>query len=156
MDPLVAVAFALLVGGVAGSVLPVVPSGLLSMAGVGVYWYHTGSPGPLVLAALLGIGALALVVDWFAGAIGASAGGASTRSVVAASAVGVALLFVAGPVGLVVGVGGTVFALELYRGQSHEESLRAAGYALVGIVSSSVVQLLLTGTVLVAMALVAL
>lgn len=156
MDPLVGLAFLALSLGVAGSFLPVVPSGLLSVVGVLVYWWQTGRPGPLLLATLLGIGLLATLVDWFAGAIGAGAGGASTRSVLAATVVGVLLLVPAGPIGLVVGVVGTVFALELVRGRSGEESLRAAGYALVGIVSSSVVQALLTATVLVAMVAVAL
>ncbi|MFB6081929.1 MAG: DUF456 family protein [Halanaeroarchaeum sp.] len=156
MDLLVVGAFALLLAGVAGSVVPVVPGGLLSMAGVGLYWWTTGDPGPLLLVALMLTGAFAVLVDWFAGAIGAKAGGASTRNVAVASVVGVVLLVPTGPVGLVVGVVGTVFALELWAGRSGEESMRAAGYALVGMLGSTVAQVLLTGTVLVAMVAVAL
>ncbi|MFB6124406.1 MAG: DUF456 family protein [Halanaeroarchaeum sp.] len=156
MEPLVGLAFLALAAGVVGSFLPVVPSGLLSVLGVLLYWLQTGQPGPFVLVTLLAVGLLATLVDWFAGAIGAGAGGASTRSVLAATVVGVLLLVPAGPVGLVVGVVGTVFALELLGGRSGEASLRAAGYALVGIVSSAVVQALLTATVLVAMVAVAL
>ena len=39
---LVVLAFALLVGGVVGSLVPQVPGALLSLAGVFAYWYATG------------------------------------------------------------------------------------------------------------------
>ncbi|GAA0288271.1 hypothetical protein [Halobacterium noricense] len=39
-----------------GSVLPLLPSGLLSLAGVLVYWWTTGEPGFLLLAVLASAG----------------------------------------------------------------------------------------------------
>ncbi|MFW5903649.1 MAG: DUF456 domain-containing protein [Halolamina sp.] len=154
MDLVVVAAFGLLVLGVVASVLPVLPSGAVSMAGVLLFWWHTGQPGPVVLAALLLTGLLALVVDWAAGFIGARAGGASVRTSALATAVGLALFALAGPVGLLVGISGTVFAVEISRGAGKEASLRAAGAAVVGVLGSALVQALLTGAVLLAMVVV--
>ncbi|MFB6132785.1 MAG: DUF456 family protein [Halanaeroarchaeum sp.] len=154
MDVFVLFAFGLLVLGVVGSVLPVLPSGALSLAGVLLHWWATGRPGALVVVVLAITALVALVVDWAAGVIGAGAGGASLRTSALAGLVGLILLIPAGPVGLVVGIAGTVFAAELYGGRTREESLRAAGYAVVGVLGSAIVQALLTGAILAAMVLV--
>lgn len=149
---LVVLAFVLLVGGVVGSVAPVVPSGLLSLAGVGVYWWGSGfsEPNLLVLSGVLFVALLAVVTDWLSGAVSAKVGGASTRTVVIATLVGFVGL-TAGPLGFLVGTAGTVFVLELADGGEVEESARAAGVTLLGMLTSSVLQLLLTAGVLVAM-----
>jgi len=151
-DLLVIVAFVLLTAGVVGSVAPVVPGGVLSLAGVIVYWWASGfsEPNLFVLSGVLFVALLAVAVDWLAGAVSAKAGGASTRTVVVATLVGlVGLTF--GPVGFLLGTAGTVFLMELTDGREVEESARAAGVTLVGMVTSSVMQVLLTAGVLVAM-----
>jgi len=148
----VIVAFVLLLAGVVGSVAPVVPGGVLSLAGVLVYWWASGfsEPNLFILSGVLFVALLAVAVDWLSGAVSAKAGGASTRTVVVATLVGlVGLTF--GPVGFLVGTAGTVFLLELADGGEFEESARAAGVTLVGMVTSSVMQVLLTAGVLVAM-----
>lgn len=146
------VAVALLVGGVLGSFVPMVPAGLLSIGGILVYWWSTGyaAPGPLVLAGFLSVGVLVVAVDYLAGAIAAKAGGASTLNSLLGAVVGLLLFFVLGPVGIVLGITATVFALELYRGRARDESLKAAGYALIGTLGSSVMQFVLTLSLLVA------
>lgn len=145
------VAVALLALGVVGSAIPAVPGASLSIAGLLVYWWHTGfaEPGTLALLVLLSLAALALVADWFGGPLAAKAGGAATRTTLVAAAVGFVLLFVAGPLGIVLGVAGTVFLFEYRRSGDVRGSLRAAGYVTVGILASAVVQVLLTGAVLV-------
>ena len=150
------VALALLVGGVVGSFVPMVPAGLLSLGGVVIYWWSTGyvTPGPLVLVGFLAVGLLVVVVDYLAGVIAAKAGGASTASSLGGAVVGFALFFVLGPVGIVLGITVTVFVLELYRGNARNESLRAAVYALVGTLGSSVMQFVLTLSMLVGFLLV--
>jgi len=151
-DLFVIVAFVLLLAGVVGSVAPVVPGGILSLAGVLVYWWASGfsEPNLFILSGVLFVALLAVAVDWLSGAVSAKAGGASTRTVVVATLVGlVGLTF--GPVGFLVGTAGTVFLLELNEGNGFEESARAAGVTLVGMVTSSVMQVLLTAGVLVAM-----
>ncbi|MCY4728973.1 DUF456 domain-containing protein [Natronomonas gomsonensis] len=148
VDPLY-VALALLVAAVVASFVPFVPGGALSIAGVGYYWYATGEPSLLVVALLVSVGLLTLVVDWLAGALSARYGGASLRTTAIAAVAGFLLLFVLGPLGVVVGVGGTVFAAEYYRHGDVERGLRTAAYATVGMLASSVMQALLSGVVLV-------
>ncbi|WP_255149469.1 DUF456 domain-containing protein [Halorarius halobius] len=148
-----AVALLLCVAGVVGSILPGLPGAVLSLSGVLLFWWHTGytRPGPLLLAVLLGLAMLALLADWFGGAVAAKAGGASTLTTVVAALVGLLLLFVAGPLGVVLGIGGTVFALEYRENGDPEASLRTAAYTTVGMLASAAVQALLTATVLVGM-----
>jgi uncharacterized protein YqgC (DUF456 family) len=156
VEPLAIVALGLLVVGIVGSVVPLLPGPLVSLAGVLLYWWQSGyaEPGSFLLVALVIVGLVAVVAEYFAGAVSARAGGASTVTTLLAAIVGVVLFFVAGPIGIVLGVGGTVFAVEFYRHQDPEQSLRTAIYAAVGMLASTVVQALLTVTMLVAMLLV--
>lgn len=152
MEPLGWIALALLVVGVVGSVLPLVPGGLASLAGVLLYWWSTGyaDPGPVALVALVALSLFAVAVDQLGGAVAARAGGASLLTTAAAAVVGVVLFFVAGPVGILAGVAGTVFVSEYRRHRDPETSLRTAAYATVGVLASSAVQFLLTASILVA------
>lgn len=144
-------AVALLVIAVVGSAVPAVPGASLSVAGLLLYWWHTGftEPGALALVVLLSLAAVALAADWFGGPLAAKAGGASTRTTLVAAAVGFVLLFVAGPLGVVLGIAGTVFLFEYRRSGDVRGSLRTAGYVTVGVLASAVVQVLLAATILV-------
>jgi len=155
-DPAVVLAVGLLVAGVVGSFLPVVPGALLSLAGVYLYWWTSGyaDPGLLALAALTVVCLLAVVADYGAGAVAARAGGASWRASALGVAVGTLLFFVVGPVGLVGGLAGTVFLLTYRKNRDSRESARTALFAAVGVFASAAVQALLTGVVLIAMLLV--
>lgn len=146
------VAIGLLVLGVVGSVVPALPGALLSLSGVLLYWWSTAftEPSVPVLAAFVVVGVLAAAVDYFGGAIAAGLGGASRSTVLVAVFVGVALFFVTGPVGAVLGLTATVFVLEFRRAGDAKASGRAALYTAVGVLGSAVVQLLLTGAMLVA------
>jgi uncharacterized protein YqgC (DUF456 family) len=141
------VALALLAAGVVGSVVPFLPGGPLSLGGVYLYWWSTGydEPGLLVLSGLTLLGLLAVAVDWLAGAVSAKAGGASTRTTVLATAVGFVGIFVAGPLGFLAGTAGTVLVLEYGEGGDLEGSVRAAGVTLLGMLTSNLLQVLLTG-----------
>ena len=158
MELAVIAAFALLGLGVIGTLVPFVPGGLLSLAGVLTYWFSTGyqRPGPFLLLILATTALLALAVDWLGGAIGAKTAGASSRTVLLATLVGVVGLFVGGPVGLLVGVVGTTYALEAVEHGHSEETVRAAIAAGIGVLASAAVQLILTGSVLLVMTAVAL
>lgn len=155
-DLVTAGAVALLVLGVLGSVLPLVPGPLLSLAGVWGYWWVTGRPGPLLLGVLTVVGVVAVVVDYFAGAVAARAGGASLLATVAAAVVGLVALFLTGPIGLVVAVVATVFAVEFLRSDDAERSARTALVTAVGVLASAAMQVVLTATMLVAFVLVVL
>jgi uncharacterized protein YqgC (DUF456 family) len=153
LDAVVLAALVLCALAVVGSLLPLIPGGVLSVGGVLLYWWHTGyaDPGPLVLTTLLGLALVAVVLDWFGGAVSASAGGASTRTTLAAAAVALPLTLVAGPVGLLLGVAGTVFVLTYVENDDVEASARVAAYATVGMLASAVAQALLTGFILLGM-----
>jgi len=81
----------------------------------------------------------AAVVDVGAEYLGARAGGASTLSSAFGAVVGVALLVVVGPSGLLVGVVVTV-VVEVYRGASLREGVRAAAVAVVAALAAGLVQ----------------
>jgi uncharacterized protein YqgC (DUF456 family) len=144
-------AVVLLLIGVIGSVTPMIPGAIASVLGVLVYWWSTGytEPGVLFVTGTVIVGVAAVLVDYFAGAISAKAGGASNMGTVAAAIAGLLLFFVAGPIGVIVGVAGAVFLVEFYRTQRMEESAAAALYATAGLLASTVVQLLITVTILV-------
>lgn len=151
-------AFALLVAGVVGSLVPALPGALLSLSGVYLYWWHTGYAEPhlLPLALLTLAGLFAVAFDWVGGAVATKVGGGSTRSTAAAGVVGFLLFFVAGPFGVILGVAGTVFVLEYAGGDSRSASLRTAAYATAGLLASVLVQAFVTLSILVAMVLVVL
>lgn len=152
-------AFVLLVAGVVGSLVPQVPGAPLSIAGVLVYWWGSGftEPGTFVLAALLAVGLLTLAIDWLGGAVAAKVGGASTTTAVVAGVVGIVLFFVAGgPIGMILGMALTVFLVEYYRQNDARAGAKAALVTTLGILSSAVMQAVLTGAMLATMVLVAL
>lgn len=151
-----AVAVALLVCGVIGSVVPLVPGALLSLAGVYGYWWASGfsEPGPFFLAAATVLGLSALVLDYLAGAISARAGGAGWRTTAVTAVVGLALLVTTGPIGMLVGVAGAVFVMEFERSGDLEASARNALYTALGTLASEAIQVLLTGALLVGFLLV--
>ena len=158
MDPVTWVALGLAAVAVIGAALPLLPGGALSVVAVLLYWWSTGyaAPSTALVVVLVAVGLLTMVVDYFGGAIAARAGGASALTTAAAVVVGLLLLFVAGPIGFVAGVAATVFAVEFAQHADAEASGRVALYATVGVLASTAVQILLTGTILVALVVVAL
>jgi hypothetical protein len=151
------VALALLVVGVVGSLVPGLPGAILSLAGVYLFWWTSGftSPSLLWLVGLTLVGVTTVAVDWGAGFAAAKVGGASTRTTLLAGIAGLALLFVAGPVGVIAGIAGTVFLLEFADSRDADASLRTAAVTTLGVLGSNVVQALLTGSMLVVMLVVA-
>lgn len=156
IDLWLVVAVVLLVAGVVGSVVPGVPGALVSLFGIYLYWWSTGfgDPGVLFVAIATLVGLLALALSYLGGAISAKVGGASTSTVVAAAVVGLVLLLVTGPIFGLLGVVLTVFVIEVYRGAEMEAGARTAVVTAVGMLASTVVEVLLTGSILVAFLLV--
>jgi uncharacterized protein len=150
VDAVALVAIALLVCGVVGTVVPLVPGGLLSVVGVLLYWWNSGftEPGTVSLLVLASLGVLTMLVEFFGGSIAARAGGASWATTGAAAVVGIVLMVVTGPLGLLVGLFGTVFLLEYARCGDIDGSTRSAFYATVGILASTATQVLLTSAIL--------
>jgi uncharacterized protein YqgC (DUF456 family) len=138
-------AVVLLIVGVVGSVLPLIPSGLASLAGVWTYVLFGNEPvGVFVVMSLTLAGLAAVVFEHFAGPIAARASGASTETMIAATIGGLVMLLVLGPVGIIVGVVGTVFLLELKNGSEMDIATKRSLYTAVGVLASSVVQVAIT------------
>ncbi|WP_435063908.1 DUF456 domain-containing protein [Halobaculum sp. EA56] len=152
VDVVTAVALLLLVAGVVGSVLPLVPAGPLSVAGVLVYYFLAPPSAPplgagwVLLFVLVGL--FTFAVEHLGGALASKAGGAETSTMVLAGVASLALFFVLGPLGIVVGTAVAVLGAELYAGKEPAAAARAAGYTVVGLLASSLAQFVLTLSVL--------
>lgn len=146
------VAVGLLVAGVIASVIPMVPGALLSLAGILGYWWWTGfaEPGTVFVAVAVIVGITALVLDYLSSFISAKVSGASTKTAIIAGAIGLVALVFTGPVGALLAVLLTVFAIEFRRSDDVNASLRMAGITTLGMLASTGVQLLLTTSLLVA------
>ncbi len=84
------------------------------------------------LAALGGIVAASIVVDWSAGLLGAKVGGAAWKSLLYGAAGAVTGLALLPPLGMFAGLFVGVFIGELIRRQSERAAARAAAGALLG------------------------
>jgi uncharacterized protein YqgC (DUF456 family) len=145
-------ALALLVAGVVGSLLPMVPGPALSVLGVYIYWASTGfsRPGLPSIIAFTTVAWAALAVDYAGGAVAGKLGGAATTSIAVGSVVGFLCLLATGPLGLVVGMACSVFAFEWFRGRGLRGSVRAAVVSAAGVLGSALLQAALTAAMLVA------
>ncbi|ACM57510.1 DUF456 family protein [Halorubrum lacusprofundi] len=149
------IAIVLLVVWTASSFVPFVPSGVLAALTVIGYTYTTGftEPSLTVLLALVLVSLLASAVELLSGMLSGKLGGASTRTVAVGTLVGIVLLFVMGPIGLVVGVGGTVFLGSLYEnGAEPRVAVRQSVYAVIGVFAGPFVQAVILAGVAVAFA----
>ena len=152
-DVVAVIALLLLAAAIVSAFVPGLPTGLISLVGIGIYWWSTGytEPTTVVLAVLVGMCVLTIASDWFGGIVAAKVGGASTVTTVVAGAVGLALLFVTGPIGMVLGSASVVFALEYRKHRNAGDSAVAAGAYVLGFFASGVVQALLAFVVFVSM-----
>jgi hypothetical protein len=132
--------------GVAGAIVPLLPGAPLSLVGVYVFWWNSGyqEPGLVVLFVLTLIGIGTALLDYFSSAISAKASGASTKTTLIASVVGFVLIFVMGPVGILVGVASVVFISEYHKTGDQRESLKTGLFTAAGMLASTFVQVLLT------------
>lgn len=150
MELLTGLAVALLILGVIGAIVPMMPGALISLVGVSVYWWSTGFTQPHILVVILLYltGFTALMFDLFAGAIGSKAGGASNRTVHAAAIAGVLFFFVGGPFGTIIGIALVVYLREYLLTDDSDKSFKAALYTTASMLGSTLVQGVLTGLML--------
>lgn len=151
-------ALLVLAGGIVAAFVPGVPTGAVSLAGVGLYWWSTGfsEPGLFLLVTLVVLCVLMFAADWFGGIVAARVGGASTVTTLVAGGVGLALLLVTGPVGMIVGSAAVVFVLEYRKHRTVETGAKAAGAYVLGFFASALVQAFLALSVLLSVGWVAL
>lgn len=137
-DAVTLLVLGLLVVALVASVVPGVPAGLVALLGVYVAYFF-GPNGGMSIWLLLSftvVGVLAVIIDLFGGAVTARAKGASSRTTLIAAVVGLALFFVAGPVGVVLGMFGTVLAIEIYDGQEFDDAWDTGVWATAGMLAS--------------------
>jgi uncharacterized protein YqgC (DUF456 family) len=135
--------------GLAGLVLPALPGAALIVAGLLLSAWAEGFEhvGVLSLLIIVLLGALALVVDFVAGSMGAKGFGASPRAALGA-AIGSLAVFVIGPLGIVVGpfVGAVVGELSAQRGIG-QAGVAGLG-ATLGLVLGAAFKLALAGAMI--------
>lgn len=152
MDFYLILALALMVLGIIGSVAPAVPGVLVSVAGVLIYWWSTGytEPGNLFIGFTVFLGLVSVTLDWFSGAITAKIGGASQRTSLVAGIAGfLGFIFLGGPIGVIIAVGGTVFMREYLRTGDMEKSRKAGLYSALGLLVSTAMQAAIAVTILI-------
>jgi hypothetical protein len=135
---------ALLVAGVAGLVVPVLPGALLLLAGVAALawagdfailgWGTVGFAGAVVL--------VMVAVDWAASVLGAKAFGASKWAVIG-SGVGLLVGLFLGLPGIVLGPAVGALAFEYAKDPNFGRAARAGAGAFIGFVLGSVLKVVL-------------
>ncbi|MFB6192845.1 MAG: DUF456 domain-containing protein [Candidatus Nanohaloarchaea archaeon] len=144
----------LLLAGVVGSIVPMMPGAVFSLAAVLIYFFRVDDPSLIFTVFGAFTSGFALLVDWFAGAVAAKYGGASRKTSMAAAVTGlIGFIFLGGPIGLALAVSATVFIREYMIHGDGSNGAKAAVYATIGVLGSAFVQAMLTGSVLLAYAL---
>ena len=146
---LYSIGIVLVVVGLAGLVLPVLPGSPLIFLGlVAVAWADGFTRiGPLELGALGALAIVIVAVDWAAGLVGARAFGAS-RLGLAGAFLGLLCGLPFGLAGLIVGPFVGAAALELLRDRDLRRAGRAGAGTLLGFVVGAVVKCALAFTML--------
>lgn len=153
LNVLTVVAVLLLVGGIGASIAPGVPGPLVSLLGVVLHWVGTGftEPGPLLFGFLTLVALLTFAADLLSEVIAARVGGASRTTVALGVVVGLVLLVFFGAAGLLVGIAGTVFAVELVKKRDVRHSVVASLAVVIASFASTVAQIAVTTGMFVAM-----
>lgn len=145
-DPWLIVALALMIIGLLGVLLPLVPgAGLIYLAA----WLYAMSEGfakigPFTLSALTILTVIAITAEIWVSSLGARAGGASVWALLGGLVLGlVGLIFFSLP-GAIVGSIAGVIGVEVWRARDWEKGLKSGGGWLIGWLLSRVLQLLIS------------
>ncbi len=137
------VSWVLIIAGLAGIILPVLPGVLLIFAGMLVYGYagdfEVISTGFLLWMLLLTLASYAL--DSMAGLIGARRSGATRAGTIGAFLGGIAGLFLFPPYGLLLGPALGALLGELLAGNQKEQAARASLGTIMGMLAGTVLKL---------------
>ncbi len=147
MHTLVIVVSALLMlAGLAGAVLPVIPGPALVLTGALLYAWHGdfASISWGVLALLAALTALSFVLDWAASIIGARASGAGRWGIIGSCIGACAGFIIANVAGAVIGMFAGACVFELARGRDLRTSLKVGFGTFVGFLAGTVGKVILT------------
>ena len=150
MDLFLAAALLLLSAGVVASFIPVIPGPILSLIGLGIYWWSTGftQPGLIATVFIALLGVTAVIIDLAAGFIGAKAADASHTTALAAGLTAVILIPFTGPLGILIGAAVAAVLLERNQGKDLKEAFKTGLYTVAGMLASSLAGAFLTGLML--------
>lgn len=144
-------AFLLMLLGLLGIILPVLPGIGLIFLGMVVYGFATGfqavSPSFLGLMLLLTI--VGTVLDYVAAAYGAKRTGASKAGTIGAILGGIGGAFVFPPYGFLLGPLAGAFLGELYAGKQTDQATRASLGTLLGMLGGIILKLAIAAVMLV-------
>ena len=131
--------------GLLGTVLPVLPDVIMIWAGALIYGLVVGwgQSGGWLFAVISVLGILGLLSDALVSGAGARQGGASIGSTLGGLAVGLVGLITAGPLGFLGGILLGTFTLEYIRNRDPELALKATFGMGLGYGASFIVKLLL-------------
>ena len=142
-DPWLIVALVLMLIGLLGVILPLVPGIVLVYLAALLYAVIEGFAriGPITLAVLTVLAVVGVTADLWVSSLGAKVGGASVWALLGGLVLGlVGLIFFSLP-GAIVGSVAGVIAVELWRVRDWRKVLKAGGGWLIGWLLSTVVQL---------------
>lgn len=131
--------------GIAGVFVPVIPDLILIWGGALAYglFFGWGTWGPWLFALITLLGLIGLGSEIWVSGWGARKGGAATWSIVGGFVVSIVALFLAGPLGFLLGLLGGIFVFELIRHRDAKLAAQATFGTGVGYGASFVVKLLL-------------
>lgn len=138
----------LVIVGLAGSVLPLLPGPPIAYAGLLIQQFR--NPDPFSTKFLLiwaGLVVVSLLLDWVVPAWGTKKYGGSKYGIWGSS-LGFLLAFWMGPWGVVIGPFLGAFAGEMIAGQTTKKSLRAAWGSFVGFALGSLLKVILCAVML--------
>ena len=145
MDQTLLLAFAIMLAGLVGCVLPVLPGPPLVWLGALFYGWQTDweRVGPVFLALTLILALAGGTADIWMGWVGAKKGGASFASQIAALVGGIVGLVVFSVPGLLLGSMGAIALVEWRKHRDWNAVMRAGGGYLAGYLLSMVVEVLM-------------
>ena len=143
VGPIILTSFLILLG-LAGSVLPILPGPPLAWAGLLVYGILTDFQEATVLAVVIFglIAAISQVIDMFAPVLGAKGYKATRYGIVGAFLGALLGVFIAGPIGIALGPLIGAFTGEYIAHRDHERALKTAWGAFVGFLIGSFVKII--------------
>ncbi len=135
----------LILGGIIGSVVPIIPGPVLVLVGAVVYAWHTDFTvvSWTVLAVLAVLAILSQVLDYVASVFGAGKYGASKWGLAGAFIGGIVGIFFGGIIGIIIGpfIGAVVF--ELFHGKTFAMSFKVGYGTLLGLLGGALGRLII-------------
>lgn len=133
----------LIIAGLTGIFLPVVPGIPVVLAGMLVAVFTGGFMSPLGIGFLIALTLISVLMDYFSGALGAKYSGAGILGIVGAVLGAIFGFSIFGLLGMFIGPALGVLVFELLTKRNIKKSTRSAGYTLLTTTIGIVVNILI-------------